>query len=154
MTLPKVTGSLHLPNLVMDYGMDSFAFSSCTSTIHSAHTGHGNLFKNINEIMSQSCLHTLQRLPITMIIKLEHLSTAFKAFYDLASPASQSHLLLTLPDTRSLHPLWPLERGKPPILGLCTCSSLCLERSSLRAGWFLYKIQVSAQMLPLQRSHP
>ena len=106
-TLPKVIGSLHLPNLVMDYEMDSFAFSSCTSTIHSAHTGHGNLFKNIKEIMSQSCLHTLQRLPITITVKLKHLSMAFKAFYDLACPACQSHLLLILPDTRRLHPLWP-----------------------------------------------
>ena len=31
---------------------------------------------------------------------------------------------------------------------------LCLECSSLRAGWCLYKIQISAQMLPHHRSHP
>ena len=58
MTLPKITGNPHLPNLAMACGRDSCAFSPCTSSIHSPHTSHGNLLK-MDEIMSQSCLHPL-----------------------------------------------------------------------------------------------
>lgn len=71
------------------------------------HTPAMVIFLKRDEIMSQSCLHPLQRLPITVTMKLKHLSMAFKAFYDLVSAPSLSHLPFALPDTHGRRPLWP-----------------------------------------------
>lgn len=158
MTLPKITDSHHLPNLVMACGRDSCAFSPCTSSIHSPHTSRGNLFKNgwnyvtvlltpspesshYSYNQTQTPFHGLQGFLWFSLCSLSVSPPVYVPWY--------SRTPSTLAFVR------PLEWGKPSaVLGLCTCLSLCLECFSLRGGWFLYKIQISAQMLPHHRTHP
>jgi len=87
--------------------------------------------------MSQSCLHPLQRLPITVIIKLKHFSMAFTAFYELVSALSLSHLLFTLPDTHRLHLLWPSSGPENVAHPLLSWTSFPVSRVLFPQSWLV-----------------
>lgn len=94
------------------------------------------------------CLFPFRRDPHSITV-------ASKALPSPPAPYLTLHLAAwSLARQPSLH----LHTGLIPSLGLCTCTSLCLDHcifSSSACGWFSVIIQATAQMLPAQeRSCP